>query len=91
MLEHIAATGTTVIGAVTDLTRRVIVAGGDTSGRVTRLLGVSSLAIVANPVSNVVLLRAASDAAGIDGLELLLKGGQVGADDLFESVRALDA
>lgn len=90
-LERIAATGADVIRAVTDLTRRVIVAGGDTSGRVTRLLGVSSLAIVANPVSNVVLLRATSDAAGIDGLELLLKGGQVGADDLFESTRALDA
>lgn len=90
-LERIAAAGADVISAVTDLSRRVIVAGGDTSGRVTRMLGVSSLAIVANPVSNVVLLRAASEAAGIDGLELLLKGGQVGADDLFESVRALDA
>ena len=90
-LERIATAGADVISAVTDLTRRVIVAGGDTSGRVTRMLGVSSLAIVANPVSNVVLLRAASDAMGIDGLELLLKGGQVGADDLFENVRALDA
>ncbi len=90
-LERIAEVAAAVIGASADLTRRVIVAGGDTSGRVTRLLGVMSLEIVANPVDNIVLLRAASTTPGIDGLELLLKGGQVGADDLFESIRTLGA
>lgn len=64
-------------------TSRVIVCGGDTSGRVVRLLGVSSLAIAANPMGNVVLLRARADDPAVDGLELVLKGGQVGADDLF--------
>lgn len=90
-LERIAEAGADVIRATTDLTRRVIVAGGDTSGRVTRLLGVDSLEIAANPVANVVLLRASSTHQGIDGLELLLKGGQVGADSLFADIRALDA
>lgn len=88
-LERIAAVGSSVVLATVDLTRRIIVAGGDTSGRVTRLLGVEALEIAANPSGNIVLLRATSAAPGIDGLELLLKGGQVGADGLFESIRAL--
>ena len=79
------AAGAAAAGA----TRRLIVCGGDTSSRVTRLLGVESLSIAANPWGNVVLLRAHAADPAIDGLELLLKGGQVGSDDLFESVRAL--
>lgn len=89
-LERIADVAAGIVRGSTHLTRRVIIAGGDTSGRVTRLLGVTSLSIAANPYGNVVLLRAASDAPGIDDLELLLKGGQVGTDDLFESIRLLD-
>lgn len=70
------------------VTTRVIVCGGDTSGRVVRLLGIESLSIAANPGGNVVVLRAHAAGAAVDGLELLLKGGQVGSDDLFESIRA---
>ena len=90
-LERIASAGAAVILGTVDHTRRVIVAGGDTSGRVTRLLGVDALEIAANPSGNIVLLRASSTTPGIDGLELLLKGGQVGADDLFPSIGALGA
>lgn len=68
------------------VTRRIVVAGGDTSGRVTRLLGVDSVSIAANPTDNVVLLTAHSALPAIDGLELLLKGGQVGADTLLTSL-----
>lgn len=88
-VERIATIAADTIRGASDLARRVIVAGGDTSGRVTRLLGVTSLAIVANPVGNVVLLRAASDDPEVDGIELLLKGGQVGADSLFDDIRSL--
>jgi uncharacterized protein YgbK (DUF1537 family) len=70
---------------------RVIVCGGDTSSRVTRLLGAESLSIAANPWENVVLLRVGSAEPLLDGLELVLKGGQVGTDDLFERVRTLGA
>ncbi|MFE7504710.1 four-carbon acid sugar kinase family protein [Promicromonospora sp. NPDC057488] len=70
-------------------TRRVVVCGGDSSSRVTTLLGVDSLSIAANPWANVVLLRAHSADPAVDGAELLLKGGQVGDDDLFERVREL--
>ncbi|UFU02841.1 four-carbon acid sugar kinase family protein [Ruania suaedae] len=68
---------------------RVVVCGGDTSSRVTTLLGVESLSIAANPSGNVVLLRAHAPDPAVDGLELLLKGGQVGEVDLFEQVRTL--
>jgi uncharacterized protein YgbK (DUF1537 family) len=68
-------------------TRRVVVCGGDTSSRVVALLGIHSVSLAAVLEGNVVLLRAHSDDPDIDGIELLLKGGQVGADDLFEHVR----
>lgn len=73
------------------VTHRIIVCGGDTSGRVARLIGVRSLSIAAEAGGNVVLLRAHSEDRAIDGLELLLKGGQVGGDDLFERIRSLPA
>lgn len=91
LLETIAAAAASVVlrAARAGATRRVIVCGGDTSSRVTVLLGARSLSIAANPWSNVVLLRAHADDPAVDGLELLLKGGQVGDDDLFERVRDL--
>ncbi|MEI3846751.1 MULTISPECIES: four-carbon acid sugar kinase family protein [unclassified Microbacterium] len=91
LLPAIAEAAASVISAVAHdgASRRVIVCGGDTSSRVTRLLGVESLSIAANPWGNVVLLRAHAGEPAIDGLELLLKGGQVGSDSLFIDVAAL--
>ena len=91
VLEAIAEAAASVISTVArdGAARRVIVCGGDTSSRVTRLLGVESLSIAANPWGNVVLLRAHAEDPAIDGLELLLKGGQVGSDSLFIDVAAL--
>ena len=37
------------------------------------------------------LLSAHAADPAVDGIELLLKGGQVGADDLFERVAELSA
>jgi uncharacterized protein YgbK (DUF1537 family) len=71
------------------VTSRVIVCGGDTSGAVVRLLDISSVSIVANPEGNVVLLRAEARDPAVDGLELLLKGGQVGGVDLFVRLAGL--
>ncbi|MDQ7879186.1 four-carbon acid sugar kinase family protein [Microbacterium sp. QXD-8] len=91
VLEAIAEAAASVISTIArdGASRRVIVCGGDTSSRVTRLLAVESLSIAANPWGNVVLLRADAEDPAIDGLELLLKGGQVGADSLFIDVAAL--
>lgn len=91
VLETIARAAASVIDRAVraGATRRVIVCGGDTSSRVTRLLGIGSLSITANPWANIVLLRGHADDPAIDGVELLLKGGQVGDADLFTRVRAL--
>lgn len=91
VLETIAEAAASVVSTVVraGTSRRVIVCGGDTSSRVTRLLGVESLSIAANPWGNVVLLRAHAADPSVDGVELLLKGGQVGADSLFTDVAAL--
>ncbi|GAA4489776.1 four-carbon acid sugar kinase family protein [Microbacterium panaciterrae] len=79
-----------VRAAITDAgVRRVVVCGGDTSSRIAGLLGARSLEIAANPWGNIVLLRAIAPGLEVDGVELLLKGGQVGADDLFERIRTL--
>lgn len=88
LLETIAeaAAGVILAAARADLVHRVVVCGGDTSSRVTRLLGIGSLSIAANPWANVVLLRAHAADPAIDGLELLLKGGQVGEADLLVRV-----
>lgn len=90
-LRAIARAAASVVSAVVHagVSSRVIVCGGDTSGRVVRALGVESVVIADNPVSNVVLLRAQAADPAVDGVELVLKGGQVGDDDLFESVRLL--
>ncbi|GGF38979.1 hypothetical protein GCM10010922_12920 [Microbacterium sorbitolivorans] len=89
VLPRIAAASADAIRAALPHTRRIIVAGGDTSSRVTSLLGVASLSIAANPCANVVLLKTHATDPQIDGIELLLKGGQVGDDDLFEALRTL--
>ncbi|WP_350350105.1 four-carbon acid sugar kinase family protein [Microbacterium sp. A8/3-1] len=93
ILEAIAEASAIIVKAAAQAraARRVIVCGGDTSSRITRLLGIEALSIAANPWGNVVLLRPHATDPAIDGLELLLKGGQVGADTLFLDVEALDA
>ena len=90
-LHALARAGAHIVAAVLDAgaASRVIVCGGDTSSRITTLLGVRSLSIAANPVGNIVLLRAHADDPAVDGVELLLKGGQVGGVDLFDEVRRL--
>jgi len=66
---------------------RVVVAGGDTSGRVLRLLGIASIAVAATPWGNAPLLRVTSGRPELDRLEWVLKGGQMGPVDLFERIR----
>lgn len=88
VLAAIAAAAASVVDRAvrTGVTRRIVVCGGDTSSRVTRLLGATSLSIAANPWANIVLLRAHAADPAVDGIELLLKGGQVGDDDLFTRI-----
>lgn len=70
--------------------RRVVIAGGDTSSHALGELGVEALTIrmplPQTPGSP--LCTAHSQLAQIDGIEIALKGGQVGADDYFGSMRS---
>lgn len=69
--------------------RRAVIAGGDTSSHALRQLGVDALTLrmplPQTPGSP--LCVAHSHEAGIDGLEVALKGGQIGTDRYFEMIR----
>jgi uncharacterized protein YgbK (DUF1537 family) len=67
--------------------KRIVIAGGDTSGYVTRELGIYALECVAALAPGAPLCRVASVDPALDGLELALKGGQVGETDFFSSVK----
>lgn len=64
--------------------RRVGVAGGDSSSLGVRALGAWALAHAGTLAPGVSLTRLHSDAPQLDGLELMLKGGQMGPSDVFE-------
>lgn len=66
---------------------RLVIAGGDTSGYVTRELGVYALECIAALAPGAPLCRVFSDDPALDGLELTLKGGQVGGTDFFSKVK----
>ena len=71
--------------------RRVVISGGDTSGRAAAMLGLDALTAIGPLDPGAPLCRghgpAGGPAVGLDGLELALKGGQVGRPDFFSSVR----
>jgi uncharacterized protein YgbK (DUF1537 family) len=67
--------------------RRVLIAGGDTSGYLARTLGIEALEMVAPLTPGAPLCRAhAAPDSPVDGLELNFKGGQVGRPDYFGAV-----
>lgn len=67
--------------------RRVLFAGGDTSSHGVAQLGVDALTWAAPLESGAPLVRCHSADASVDGLQMVLKGGQIGSEDFFELVR----
>ena len=67
--------------------RRVVIAGGDTSTRAVKQLGIGALPFTAPMAPGAPLCRACAPGSGMDGLELVLKGGQVGSENFFAQVR----
>ncbi len=67
--------------------RRVLFAGGDTSSHGVAQLGIDALTWAAPIERGAPLVRAHAADPAIDGLELVLKGGQMGGDDFFEVVK----
>lgn len=66
--------------------KRVVVSGGDTSGHVCRALGIYALEAKSPTIPGAAICRARSKNA-LDGLEIALKGGQMGSQDYFGWVR----
>jgi uncharacterized protein YgbK (DUF1537 family) len=66
---------------------RAIIAGGDTSGHASLALGIYALTALSPLAPGSPLCRAHSDDAVHDGLEITLKGGQVGTPDFFCAVK----
>lgn len=69
--------------------RRLLVAGGDTSGAVASALGIESIEMVASLARGAPLCRVHAPATACDGLELVFKGGQVGGERLFLDARGI--
>lgn len=67
--------------------RRVLFAGGDTSSHGVAQLNVDALTWSAPLEPGAPLVRSHADDSEVDGLELVLKGGQVGGEEFFERVR----
>jgi uncharacterized protein YgbK (DUF1537 family) len=67
---------------------RVVVAGGDSSGEVAGALGITALSVAAALAPGSPLCRAWSATLGRDGLEIVLKGGQIGGASFFAEVLA---
>jgi len=63
--------------------RRLVISGGDTSGHATRQLGVYALTALAPTVPGAALFQAHSQNPQYQGLQLALKGGQMGTPDYF--------
>jgi len=64
--------------------QRVGIAGGDTSSHAVQALDAWGLSYVADIGAGTSLCRVHSDDATLDGLEIMLNGGQMGSDDVFE-------
>ncbi|RCW72954.1 3-oxo-isoapionate kinase OiaK [Pseudorhodoferax soli] len=84
--ELLAATMRALLERVPAL-RRIAVAGGDSSGEVAAALGITALTVAAGLAPGAPLCRAWSADARRDGLEIVLKGGQMGTPGFFASVR----
>ncbi|WP_299934492.1 four-carbon acid sugar kinase family protein [uncultured Pelagimonas sp.] len=66
--------------------RRAVVSGGDTSGYAAQQLGIFALTALAPTIPGASLCLAHADGP-MDGLELALKGGQMGSPDYFGWIR----
>lgn len=68
--------------------RRIVIAGGDTSSHAVAQLGLHALTFAAALQPGAPLCRAHSTDPALDGLEIVLKGGQIGTPDFFGRVRS---
>ncbi|TCR67572.1 four-carbon acid sugar kinase family protein [Bosea sp. BK604] len=68
---------------------RLVVCGGDTSSLAIKALDLWGLSYRAPMVPGAPLCRAHSDDIGLDGIDIILKGGQMGPPDFFALAAAI--
>lgn len=66
--------------------KRLVFAGGDTSSYATRQLGINAMEMITSVAPGAPLCRCHSNDIHLDGLELVLKGGQFGKESYFTEV-----
>ena len=89
--EQRATIGATLGGIARDAigateTKRLLVAGGDTSSYAATTLGIAALEMIAPLAPGAPLCRAHAPGSPVDGVEVNFKGGQVGAENYFGAV-----
>ena len=67
--------------------KRLVIAGGDTSSHVARRLGIEAVEMMAPAVTGAPVCRAYAPGSPVDGIEVNLKGGQVGDETYFGVLR----
>ncbi len=67
--------------------RRLIIAGGDTASHAMSPLGATALTFAAPLTPGAPLCRLHAPGSALDGLQVVLKGGQIGPEDFFARVR----
>jgi uncharacterized protein YgbK (DUF1537 family) len=87
--RQVGATLAEVMKRLLDRARptRIVVAGGDSSGEVASALDIEALTVAASLSPGAPLCRAWSTNPDRDGLEIVLKGGQIGPADFFGLAR----
>ena len=84
-MDHLAVATGKLLGAVLSAAQvaRLIVAGGDTSSHAVAALDIWGLSYRAALIPGAPLCRVHSDTPRLDGLDIILKGGQMGPLDFF--------
>jgi 3-oxoisoapionate kinase len=67
--------------------RRVLIAGGDTSGQIARALSIESLEMIAPLTRGSPLCKASAPNSPAHNLEITFKGGQIGPENFFTLVQ----
>jgi 3-oxoisoapionate kinase len=69
--------------------KRVCIAGGDTASYATRQMGITALEMICPTTPGAPLCKAHAPGQPVDGIEICIKGGQVGKADYFGSLLQL--
>ena len=88
--QRLAAEQGKMLGTILRTTgiRRACIAGGDTCSHAAPQLGIYALEALTPLAPGGPLCRASSEQTAMDGIEIVLKGGQVGKADYFGKIRA---